>query len=142
MARSDTLPIYLATYRLLVEIYKTTGAFSREVKFSLGQDMKHDAMDLLRHIFRANHHVDKRADLENFLSTFDTLRLQLRLARELNALSVRKLAHLTLMMEDISKQARAWKNYAVKKAARVVAPVEAEVVTEVLSDKAKGGEET
>lgn len=119
MARSDTLPIFLSTYRLLVEIYKVTATFPREAKFSLGQDMKHDAMDLLRYIFKANHHTDKRTDLENFLGCFEMLQLQIRLARELNVLSVRRLAHLALMMDDISKQARAWKKYAFKKAVQL-----------------------
>lgn len=126
MGRSDGLPIYLKSYQLLIEIYKTTGSFSREMKYTLGQDMKNDAMELMRHIFRANHHADKVKDLENFLSCFDSLRLQLRLARELNALSVRKLAHLSLMMEDISKQAHLWKRSAARKMSRVIPDEEKE----------------
>ncbi len=123
MARSETLPIYLKTYRLLVEIYRVTAGFPREMKFSLGQDMRHDAMEMFRAIFRANRHADKRADLEHFLSTFEMVKLQLRLSRELNVLSVRKLAHLALMMEEISRQAVAWKNYHAKRTdKKTVAP--------------------
>ena len=54
MALSEELPIYRDTYKLLLEIYKVTNKFSREYKYSLGQDMKRDALILFRNIYRAN----------------------------------------------------------------------------------------
>lgn len=114
MALSEELPIYRDTYKLLLEIYKTTTKFSREYKFSLGQDMKRDALFLFRNIYRANINIYKRSFLEEFLSDYELLKLEIRLCRDLNIISVKKLAELSAIMDKIGKQATAWKNSAKK----------------------------
>ncbi len=40
MSLSQELPIYKDTYKLILLIYKRTKEFSREYKYTLGQDMK------------------------------------------------------------------------------------------------------
>ncbi len=110
MALSEELPIYRDTYKLLLEIYKVTNKFSREYKYSLGQDMKRDALILFRNIYRANVNLRKRAFLEEFLSDYEILKLEIRLCRDLNIISVKKLAELSAVMDKIGKQATAWKN--------------------------------
>jgi hypothetical protein len=49
-----TLPVYKDTYRLILLLFRLTKSFSREYKYILGQDIKRDAMQLVRHIYRAN----------------------------------------------------------------------------------------
>lgn len=110
MALSEELPIYRDTYKLLLEIYKVTNKFSREYKYSLGQDMKRDALILFRNIYRANVNLRKRAFLEEFLSDYEILKLEIRLCRDLNIISIKKLAELSAVMDRIGKQATAWKN--------------------------------
>ena len=110
MVLSEELPIYRDTYKLLLEIYKVTNKFSREYKYSLGQDMKRDALILFRNIYRANVNLRKRAFLEEFLSDYEILKLEIRLCRDLNIISVKKLAELSAVMDKIGKQATAWKN--------------------------------
>ena len=111
MSRSDTLPIFLETYKLLQEVYRVTTLFPREHKFSLGQDIRKDALALFRCIYNANHHTDKVQYLEDFLADFEMLRLEFRLCADLNILSLKKLVHLSLMMDGIGKQATAWKKH-------------------------------
>lgn len=111
MSRSDTLPIFLETYKLLQEVYRITNLFPREHKFSLGQDMRQDTLALFRCIYQANHKSDKVQHLEEFLAGFELLRLEFRLCADLNILSIKKLAHLSLMMDTIGKQATAWKKH-------------------------------
>jgi 23S rRNA-intervening sequence protein len=48
------LPVYRDTYKLVLKIFEITKEFSKEYKYSLGQDMKRDALKLLRSIYRAN----------------------------------------------------------------------------------------
>ena len=60
MAIYSELPVYRDSYRLLLEIYKVTNTFSREYKFSLGQDMRRDTLSLFRNLYRANKNQDKR----------------------------------------------------------------------------------
>ncbi len=111
MARSETLKIYISTYTFVQEVFKTTVKFPREYKFCLGDDMNKDALSLLKHIFQANQHQHKRAHLDNFMAAFETVRVELRLCADLKILSVKKQAHLALLMDEIAKQAAAWKKY-------------------------------
>ena len=54
MALYCDLPVYRDTYRLILKIFEYTKDFSREYKYTLGQDMKRDALQLVRSIYRAN----------------------------------------------------------------------------------------
>ena len=64
-------------------MFEHTGQFPREYKYSLGQDMKRDALQLVRSIYRANKADDKKAHLEAFLDDFELLKLELRLCLSL-----------------------------------------------------------
>ena len=81
------LPVYRDSYRLLLEIYKVTNTFSREYKFSLGQDMRRDTLSLFRNLYRANKNQDKREFLDAFLDDFELLKLQIRVCLDLKLLS-------------------------------------------------------
>ena len=83
MAIYSELPVYRDSYRLLLEIYKVTNTFSREYKFSLGQDMRRDTLSLFRNLYRANKNQDKRVFLEAFLDDFELLKLQIRVCLDL-----------------------------------------------------------
>lgn len=52
MALYTDLPVYKDTYQLVLKVFEVTGDFSREYKYTLGQDMKRDALHLLRSIYR------------------------------------------------------------------------------------------
>ena len=54
MALYSELPIYRDSYNLLLAIFQATSKFSHEYKYSLGQDMKRDALCLFRNLYRAN----------------------------------------------------------------------------------------
>ena len=58
-------------------MFEYTQEFPREYKYSLGQDMKCDALQLVRSIYRANKANDKKAHLEAFLDNFELLKLKL-----------------------------------------------------------------
>jgi len=60
------LPVYKDTYKLILMIFEYTKDFSREYKYTLGQDMKRDALQLVRSIYRANKAAEKRDHLDKF----------------------------------------------------------------------------
>ena len=110
VALYSELPVYRDSYRLLMEIYKVTNTFSREYKFSLGQDMRRDTLSLFRNLYRANKNKEKTAHLEAFLDDFELLKLEIRLCLDLKLLSFKKMAEISLITDSISKQVTAWKN--------------------------------
>ncbi|MDR1507572.1 MAG: hypothetical protein LBI67_10775 [Treponema sp.] len=54
MALYYDLPVFKVMYDLTLHIFEITQHFSREYKFTLGQDMKRDCITLVRSIYRAN----------------------------------------------------------------------------------------
>jgi len=113
MALSHTLPIYIDTYKLILLIFERTTNFSREYKYTLGQDMKRDGINLVRSIYRANRSKEKRQYLEEFLDNFEILKLEVRLCKDLKLISIKQLAEISKILDIIGKQATAWKNSSV-----------------------------
>jgi hypothetical protein len=109
MALSHELPIYKDTYKLILLIFEYTKEFAREYKYTLGQDMKRDSIQLVRSIYRANRNSDKRQYLEEFLDIFEILKLEIRLCTDLKILSIKVQSQTTALLESIGKQITGWK---------------------------------
>jgi hypothetical protein len=110
MGLAHELPIYKDVYKLILIIFERTKNFPKEYKYTLGQDMKRDAICLVRSIYRANRNVDKKQYLEEFLDNFEILKLEFRLCVEFNLLTLSKQVLIIKLLDVIGKQATAWKN--------------------------------
>ena len=99
MGLHNELPVYKASYDLLIGIFQFTKDFPKEYKYTLGQDMKRDGIQLVRSIYRANKSKDKREYLEQFLDDFEVLKLEIRLCVDMKILSIKKQAELSQMMK-------------------------------------------
>jgi len=58
MSLHQELPVYKASYDLLMEIFNFTKEFSKEYKYTVGESLKKEAIELLTLIFRANSRTD------------------------------------------------------------------------------------
>jgi len=54
MALYYDLKVFKDVYQLILKVFEYTKDFPREYKYTLGQDMKRDAIVLVRSIYRAN----------------------------------------------------------------------------------------
>ena len=88
MALYYRLPVYQDTYKLVLKLFEVTKDFPREYKYTLGQDIKRDGVELVRSIYRANKSRDKKEHLEEFLDNFEILKLEVRLCVDLRILSI------------------------------------------------------
>ncbi len=95
MALYYDLPVFKDVYKLILKIFGYTKDFSKEYKFTLGQDMKRDAIQLVRSIYRANKAKNKTEYLETFLDNFEVLKLEIRLCTDMKILSIKKQADLS-----------------------------------------------
>ena len=59
MALYYDLPVFKDVYQLILKIFDYTKDFPREYKFTLGQDLKRDGINLVRSIYRANKSKEK-----------------------------------------------------------------------------------
>jgi four helix bundle protein len=116
MALYYDLPVFNDTYQLTLKIFELTGHFSREYKFTLGQDMKRDCISLVRSIYRANKYKERERYLEHFLDEFEVLKLEIRLCKDLNLITIKQQVNLALTMDKIGKQITGWRNASQNKA--------------------------
>ena len=110
MALYYDLPVFKEVYQLILKIFNYSKDFPKEYKYTLGQDMKRDGIQLVRSIYRANKAKDKKEYLEQFLDDFEVLKLEIRLCVDMKILSIKKQAELSQMMESIGKQITGWRN--------------------------------
>ena len=48
MSKYDELPVYKASYDLLLEIYKFTKNFTKEYKYTIGESLKKETVELIK----------------------------------------------------------------------------------------------
>ena len=64
MALYSELPVYKATYDLLLGIFRFTKDFGKEYKYTVGESLKKETIELLTLIYRANVKRDKQEVLQ------------------------------------------------------------------------------
>ena len=64
MKLHNELPVYKATYDLLLDVFKFTKEFGKEYKYTVGESLKKHTIDLLTLIYRANSRKDKQEVLQ------------------------------------------------------------------------------
>lgn len=72
------LPVFKDVYTLVQKVFLYTQDFPRAYKYTLGQDMKRDVIQLVRSIYRANKAKDKVICLETFLDDFELLKFEMK----------------------------------------------------------------
>lgn len=114
MPRYEHIKIFQCAYMLTIEIYKTTGNFSREFKFTLGEKLKNAAHEVLDAIMRVNSMPD--AEKLKYFPDLDfkkeNLRLYLRIATDLKLISPGRLGVLSEKIEELGKQLGGWQKWA------------------------------
>lgn len=108
MALYYSLPVYRDTYALILLLFKLTKEFNREYKYTIGQQIKHDTMQLVRHIYRANQATDKVAHLSHFVDDFELVKLQVRLCHDLRLINPHQFSEVVLLMDSIGRQISGW----------------------------------
>ena len=114
MARHEHLPIYKLSYELLVQVVQVTKEFPREFKFTLGQRLRDEVIELLVLIYRANSQKDKAPVISELLERILVVELLVRLCHDLRILTRKHYAALVQMTVSLARQAEGWKKSANK----------------------------
>ncbi len=104
----DQLPVYKATYELLLDVYISGQNMSREYRYTLGEEIKKGICRLTTCIYRANLTQNKTPHITEAREITETVKLQIRLLHDLRQLPVARMARVNLRLESISKQLAAW----------------------------------
>jgi hypothetical protein len=108
MALYNHLPVYKTGYDLLVELFRFVKDFSREYKFTLGESIKKETIDMITNIYRANGSLHKVPLIQGARENVEVIRLYLRLLKDLQQISLEKFIRLNELIESVSKQLTAW----------------------------------
>jgi len=108
MALHQELPVYKATYDLLLEIFLFTKDFSKEFKYTVGESLKKETIELLTLIFRANSRRDKETVLQEARERIEVIRLFIRVMKDLHQISLKRFVQVNQKVEDVSKQLTGW----------------------------------
>lgn len=108
MAQYNHLPIYRASYQLLLESTLAIKDFPREHRFTLGQKLREEIIEIIVLVYRANSAKRKRDFIEDLLARLQVANLMIRLAHDMRFLPLKKYANLAQLADSIGKQASGW----------------------------------
>jgi hypothetical protein len=108
MKLHSDLPVYKSSYDLLLEIFQFTKEFTKEYKYTVGESLKKETIDLLILIFRVNTRNDKEVVLQEARERIEVIRLLIRLMKDLKQISLKKYVTVNVKVEEVSKQLTGW----------------------------------
>ena len=120
MARYQHLPIFQATYDLIIEIHKRVDNFPRIHRYSIGEKIKNIGFDLLDLIIKANTVEDKTIYLQQAEDILEKLKIYIRLCFDLKILGSKGFEFLTRKLDEIGRQLNGWKEWAEKQKKNVI----------------------
>ena len=80
MAIYDNLPVFKQAYDLLLQILRFTSSVQRDFRYTVGETLKKDVIELCLCIYRANASVEKLPQIEAATVSFMTQRMTLTFA--------------------------------------------------------------
>ena len=104
----DQLTIFEKTYELIRWLYPAVRKFPKAQRFVLGQQIENTALDILRGIIRANAEREKLPYLKRISVDLDTLRILLRLSKDLELISVRQYGFSAEKVNEVGKLLGGW----------------------------------
>jgi hypothetical protein len=108
LALFSDLPVYKATYDLLLAIFRFTKDFSKDYKYTVGESIKKETTELLTLIYRANVKRDKNEVLQEARERIEVIRLFIRLMKDMQQISIKQFVQINESVENVSKQLSGW----------------------------------
>lgn len=105
----DQLPVFKETYDLLLYFYKLNKNFQREYRYSLAENIKKEIISIIIEIYKANAGRDKAIHISSALDYLVSVKIQMRLLKDLKQISISQFSQIVLKEESISKQLNSWR---------------------------------
>ncbi len=108
MAQYDTLPIYKATYDFLLRVMHAISHFPREYKYSLGERIQNESIELVIMIYKVNVTKSKVEYLKKMEEQIQLIYLLLRISHDMKLMPTEKFAGIVEMVDGVATQAKGW----------------------------------
>ena len=93
---------------MLLSIFQFTRDFNREYKYTVGESLKKETIELLTLIYRANSKYQKVEILQTAREQIEVIRLLIRLMKDMKQISLGKFVKINVVVENVSKQLTGW----------------------------------
>lgn len=106
------LPVYKASYELLLYSFKLIKNLTREYKYTIGEKIKNEMMDLLMNVYRANkinNKEDKLKKVESAIENIEVIRLLFRLLHDLHEINMEEYVKINVDIENVRRQLFGWR---------------------------------
>jgi len=111
MAVYDNLPVYKAAYDLFRDITMLRSQMKREYKFTVGERLLNETIELIITIYKANRSKAKKPFIAEAQEHTEIIRLLLRLIKDIKEISLKRFIALNQKIEMVSKQLTGWMKY-------------------------------
>jgi len=109
MSTYNELQIYKIAYDLAMHTFTFTEKMKRSYKYTIGEKLNFNTVELLLRIYKANSRKEERyVQLQSGQEHIEEIRLLFRLSKDLHLITVSRFVVLNEMVENISKQMYGW----------------------------------
>jgi hypothetical protein len=104
------LPVYKASYNLLLYAFQLIKNMRKDYKYTAGEKIREETMELVMNIYRANKIKEKKEKIEEAQENIQRIRLLFRLLYDLEQISLKHFTEVNKKIEDVSRQLTGWRN--------------------------------
>jgi hypothetical protein len=104
----DDLIIYQKTYDLILWFFPIINKFPKKQRFVLGQQIENELLEIIKDIILANNERNKTEILKRISVRLDTLRILVRLAKDLRFLNIKHYENAAVKMNEIGRLLSGW----------------------------------
>lgn len=114
MSKNQDLPIYKATYDLMLNLMNYVKNMEKGYKQLIGNKLLEECSESILMIYKANYARGKeRVNCINLLKNkLEVLQLLIRLSKDLRLISIKQFSNLIEIQDSINKQINGWLKYA------------------------------
>ena len=102
------LPVVQKAYDLAKEVLPRVSKFPRDYKYTLGDRIAENTLEILENVIQAAFRKERRPVLENINLSLERLRFLLRLACDLGSLSWNGNEHVQKIVNELGQQVGGW----------------------------------
>jgi len=115
MAIYYDLPVYKKTYDLILELFNLLSNLPKAYKYTLGERIQLDAIEVIINIYKANASIEKLEYISKSREHIEIIRLMIRILYDTKQINLKRMIVINKKIEEISKQLVGWQKYCTNK---------------------------
>jgi len=108
MAQYQHLPIYKTTYKLLEVVTRNTKNYPRAFKYSLGDKIRNECIELVVFIYKANTAKQRCDFIQHIIDRVQVIELMFRLSKDMHLINVNSFSEMVTLTDSLARQAQGW----------------------------------